>query len=100
MSKSIKIPDTLTRIEVTVNGKTYVYKGGATVTVPDEVAALLERNAANAPSGVRTSAEDEKLADITGAVAGVKADVEGLRADVEGLETRVAALEDDGTEET
>lgn len=86
MSKSIKIPDTLTRIEVTVNGRTYSYKGGATVTVPDEVAALLEGNEAGKTKGVRASALDEALAGIT-------ADAATLDADVKSLKGRVTALD-------
>lgn len=44
MSKTVTIPSDVSRMEITINNKTYVYQGGATVTVPDEVAALLESN--------------------------------------------------------
>ena len=55
--KTVKIQENVTRLEVTINSKTYVYKGGTTVSVPDEVAALLSANAAEAPSGVRATSE-------------------------------------------
>lgn len=42
MSKSIKIPDTMNPFVVILNGKKYVYEAGATETVPDEVAELIE----------------------------------------------------------
>lgn len=55
--KTVKIPENVTRLEVAINGRTYVYKGGTTVSVPDEVAELLSANAAEAPSGVRATSE-------------------------------------------
>ena len=57
MAKTVKIPEYATRLEITINSKTYVYKGGTTVSVPDEVAELLSANAAEAPSGVRATSE-------------------------------------------
>ena len=47
MSKTVTIPSDVTRMEIHINEEVYVYTGGATVTVPDDVAALLEANAAN-----------------------------------------------------
>lgn len=44
MSKTVTIPSDVSRMEITINDKTYTYAGGATVTVPDEVAALLSDN--------------------------------------------------------
>lgn len=45
MSKTITIPsDRGSRVFVTINRHSYVYKAGATETVPDEVAALFESN--------------------------------------------------------
>lgn len=45
MSKTIRIPtDKGSRIVVTINKEKYIYEAGDTVTVPDEVAALLESN--------------------------------------------------------
>lgn len=44
MSKTVTIPSDVSRMEITINDKTYTYAGGATVTVPDEVAALLMQN--------------------------------------------------------
>ena len=55
--KTVKIPENETRLEVAINGRTYVYTGGTTVSVPDEVAELLSANAAEAPSGVRATSE-------------------------------------------
>lgn len=53
MPKTVTIPAYLSRMEITINNHTYSYAGGATVTVPDEVAALIESNEANRPSGMR-----------------------------------------------
>lgn len=58
MSKTITIPADVSRMEITINNKTYVYQGGATVSVPDEVAALIAANEANKPSGVQADIYD------------------------------------------
>lgn len=92
MSTTITIPSDVTRLEVEINGKHYTYQGGATVSVPDEVAALINDNLANRPTETRPvhgplAAETKKgdrygvpiltdergnmYADIAGAAAGV-----------------------------
>lgn len=53
MSKTVTIPSDVTRMEIIINEKTWTFAGGATVTVPDEVAALIATNAANKPKGKR-----------------------------------------------
>ena len=53
MSKTITIPADVSRMEIIINEKTWTFAGGATVTVPDEVADLIANNAANKPSGKR-----------------------------------------------
>ena len=54
MSKSITIPsDRGSRITVNINGVEYVYAAGATVTVPDEVAAVIENALAEKPAAGR-----------------------------------------------
>ena len=40
--KTITIPTNYDPFRVTVNGKEYVYQGGATVSVPDDVADVIE----------------------------------------------------------
>lgn len=62
MSKTITIPDDLTRLEVEINGVHYTYTGGETVEVPDEVAALLQNNAANSPEALGTRPVGSPLA--------------------------------------
>ena len=47
MSKTVTIPSDVTRMEIHINEEVYIYAGGSTVTVPDDVAALLEMNAEN-----------------------------------------------------
>lgn len=48
MAKTITIPsDRGSRVTVTLNGTTYTYAAGATVSVPDAVAALFESNEIN-----------------------------------------------------
>lgn len=49
MSKTVTIPMSPSPYVVTINNTRYEYKAGATVSVPDEVAALIEANAGNAP---------------------------------------------------
>lgn len=53
MSTTITIPSDVTRLEVEINGRHYTYQGGATVSVPDEVAALINNNLANKPTETR-----------------------------------------------
>jgi hypothetical protein len=60
MSKTITIPsDRGSRIIVDINGVEYVYAAGATVTVPDEVAACIADAVAMKPGGHRESKFDE-----------------------------------------
>lgn len=49
MSKTVTIPMSPSPYVVTINNTRYEYKAGATVSVPDEVAALIAANAGNAP---------------------------------------------------
>lgn len=50
MSKTIVIPtDRGSRVKVVINHTLYEYTAGTTQTVPDEVAAMLENSAAEAP---------------------------------------------------
>lgn len=69
--KTITIPSDSTRYVVSVNGRVYVYKGGETVSVPDEVAEVIERQseALPLPEEVKPSADDI-LEDATIADAG------------------------------
>ena len=57
MAKTVTIPADVSRMEITINNKTYTYPGGATVSVPDEVAALIAANQANKPGGTRPASE-------------------------------------------
>ena len=111
MSKTVTIPADLSRIEITINGVQYTYKGGETVTVPDEVAALLETNAANRPSGTRP-VEDPKNAglydgedfipvytDSKGALRIKKSDVQGA-VPASGGGAFIVTVEDGETENT
>lgn len=51
MSKTIVIPTNRgSRVRVVINHTIYEYAAGTTQTVPDEVAALLENSAAEAPT--------------------------------------------------
>ena len=53
MSKTVTIPSDVSRLEVEINRVHYSYKGGDTVTVPDEVAALLADNLRDVPTDTR-----------------------------------------------
>lgn len=90
MSKSITIPTNRgSRITVVINEEEYVYAAGETVTVPNEVAALIEDAIANEPSGTRVSADDALL-------AGVEAEIAAVEEEIDALDERVTALEDAG----
>lgn len=94
MSKTITIPsDGGSRVYVTINGRNYVFTAGETVTVPDEVAALLADNLAIKPKGTRETAQDEALAGVTAKISGIETDVSELEGDVDALDTRVSALD-------
>ena len=90
MAKTITIPGDVTRMEITLNGKTYVYAGGATVSVPDEVAALIAANEANLPDTFGTRPVNAPLAaeNKKGSRAGVPVltdELGNLYADSEGV---------------
>ena len=80
MAKSIIIPaDRGSRITVWINGVEYVYAAGATVTVPDEVAAAIADMLAMDPSGTRESALGEALNQVNQEITEIAADVEDLK---------------------
>lgn len=54
--KTVMIPTFMSPYKCTINGVTYVYPAGTEQTVPDEVAALIEANAAATDYGKRPSA--------------------------------------------
>lgn len=59
MAKTITIPTDLgyeNQMVLTINGKTYSYTPGDTVSVPDEVAALIADMERQQPSGTRAPA--------------------------------------------
>lgn len=90
MSKTITIPSDVTRLEVEINGEHYSYPGGATVTVPDKVAALIAANEANKPAELGTRPVNSPLSATPkkGNRAGVRVltDEQGnLYADSEGI---------------
>lgn len=49
MSQTITIPANVQDLTVTINNTSYTYRGGSTVTVPDEVAEVIANIEANAP---------------------------------------------------
>lgn len=57
MAKTVTIPSYASWLHVLINGKLYTFKGGQTVSVPDEVAALLAANEQEAPAGERPVSE-------------------------------------------
>lgn len=86
MSKSITIPTNRgSRIVVTINGTTYTYQAGATETVPDEVAAIIEDYTRD-PVSTRETAGDQ-LNTIVGSIL-------ELDTSVTALDARVTALEE------
>lgn len=98
MSKSITIPSNRgSRITVKINETEYVYAAGATVTVPDEVAAQIADMIANDPGGTRETATDELLAGVAKDIDDLKDAVGDLEDAVDDLDDRVTALEGDDT---
>lgn len=97
MSTSITIPsDRGSRITVVINGVTYVYQAGATVTVPDEVATAIANMLAMDPGGTRKSMRDEMLEGVSGDIDDVKEDIDDIKDDIDALDERVTALEEAG----
>lgn len=97
MSTSITIPsDRGSRITVVINGVTYVYQAGATVTVPDEVAAAIANMLAMDPGGTRKTMLDEMLEGVSGDIDDVKEDISDIKDDIDALDERVTALEEAG----
>lgn len=102
MSKSITIPsDRGSRITVKVNGREYTYPAGASVTVPDEVAAAIENMLAMDPGGVRKSADAAFLEGVEKEIDGVRDDIREVSDDIkemeesiDDLDKRVTALEE------
>ena len=87
MSKTITIPsDRGSRIIVDINGVEYVYAAGATVTVPDEVAACIADAVAMKPGGHRESAFEEEMANIMGGIGEAAAAITSLDSRVDALE--------------
>lgn len=62
--KTIMIPTFMSPYKCTINGVTYVYPAGTEQTVPDEVAALIEANAAAMDYGKRPAAISEYIMNI------------------------------------
>lgn len=97
MSTSITIPsDRGSRITVVINGVTYVYQAGATVTVPDEVAAAIANMLAMDPGGTRKTMLDEMLEGVNGDIDDVKEDISDIKDDIDAIDERVTALEEAG----
>ena len=61
MAKTVTIPSNVSWLDVEINGDHYQYKGGETVSVPDEVAELLENNQAEAPHGTRPASDNNNF---------------------------------------
>ena len=93
MAKTITIPTNKGNpVLVSINGKKYKYTAGATVSVPNEVAALLADNQKNEPV---TGGDTTDLEKIEALEARVTAAEEGI----EDLDDRVTALEGDDSAE-
>jgi hypothetical protein len=86
-------------MEITINGVIHVYAAGATVTVQDEVAALIDDILADVPSGTRKSAADELLEGVTDGIDALDVRVTALDDETDGavpaLDARVTALDDE-----
>lgn len=116
MAKTITIPTDLgyeNQMVLTINGKTYSYTPGDTVSVPDEAAALIADMERQQPGGIRTPAVqtdwNEKDSSSSAYIQNRPFYTDGetvvplpdqyipaaaaKAADLEALEARVAALE-------
>lgn len=99
MSKSIVIPTNRgSRITVTLNGVIYTYQAGATATVPDAVADIIERFCADPVSTAKTAGD--QLAEIEEAIDALDTRLTALDDETDGavpaLDARVTALEEAG----
>ena len=68
--KTITIPTNYDPFRLTVNGKEYVYAGGSTVSVPDDVADVIENAIANEPKENPYKSVEGQIADIITALDG------------------------------
>ncbi len=89
MSKTVTIPsDKGNPVTVVINRRKYTYKAGTTVSVPDEVAALLEANDGNSVIYGRRATAPLEAPVRKGSNAGVPVNVDdngGLYANAEDI---------------
>lgn len=98
MAKTIKIPeDRGTRVIVVINGKTYVYEAGDTVTVPDEVAAAIQNGEDMKFIPGDDKSIGDQIAELKKALKETQLDLETVSGAVEDLEER---MDDVDTPET
>ena len=62
--KTVTIPSNLDPYKIDINGQHYEYKGGDTVSVPDEVADLINNNLANEPKENEYAPVEKQISDI------------------------------------
>lgn len=95
--KTITIPEDSTRLVVVINGTTYVYAAGETVSVPDEVAAAIMESQDLKPRTGGDTSEADKIADLNAKIKALTRTMATIADDVDVLDGRVDALDDETT---
>ena len=94
MSKTIKIPeDRGSRVIVVINGVTYVYKAGITVTVPDEVAAAIAIGEDMKPKPGNDMSQQQQIDELRKSLKEMQIDLDTVSEAVEDLDDRMDAVD-------
>lgn len=98
MAKTITIPTNKGNpVQVVINGKRYKYTAGASVSVPDEVAALFDDNKANEPVIGGDTTDLEKIEALDAKIGTLAGRVSAAEGEIDGLDERLTALDDEDT---
>lgn len=98
MAKTITIPTNKGNpVQVVINGKRYKYTAGASVSVPDEVAALFDDNKANEPVTGGDTTDLEKIEALDTKIGTLAGRVSAAEGEIDGLDVRLTTLDDEDT---
>ena len=98
MAKTITIPTNKGNpVQVVINGKRYKYTAGASISVPDEVAALFDDNKANEPVTGGDTTDLEKIEALDAKIGTLAGRVSAADGEIDGLDERLTALDDEDT---
>ena len=98
MAKTITIPTNKGNpVQVVINGKRYKYTAGASVSVPDEVAALFDDNKAMEPVTGGDTTDLQKIEALDAKIGTLAGRVSAAEGEIDGLDVRLTTLDDEDT---